>query len=400
MKGHQPTNRSGLRRKGVALLSLAAVLTLGLAACSSDKAADTTTAAANTTAATATAAPDTAAVADSAAPDTAAADTVAATETTAAAAVANGKATKVALMYDVTGRGDKGFADSAAAGLDMAKAKLNIVATESETKNGGNDLPDRMKLQVDNGNDLIIAVGFSWADEVAKQAANSPSTHFALVDASVDAPNVAGLLFAEDQGSYIVGAAAALKSKSGKLGFIGGVETDLIKKFLAGFSAGAKSINPNVTIEAKYISQPPDFSGFNDPQKGKEIAAAMYSGGIDVVYHAAGASGAGLFQAAKESGKAPGDIWAIGVNVDETVTVPADQRPYILTSMLKNLDVAVEKVIEDQAAGKFTGGNKVFNLANNGVGYATTGGHLDDIKGRLEKIKADIISGAITVPSA
>lgn len=307
--------------------------------------------------------------------------------------------TKVALLFDVTGRGDKGYADSAAAGLDAATAAHpEIIATESESKNGGNDLPDRMTLQVDNGNDLIIAVGFSWTDEVAKQAANSPDTHFALVDAVVDAPNVASLVFSEYQGSYLVGAAAALTTQTDQIGFIGGVESDLIRTFEAGFRDGALSINPDITVEAKYISQPPDFSGFNDPQRAKEIAGAMYSGDIDIVYHAAGASGAGLFQAAEESGKAPGEIWAIGVNVDEALTVTEAQRPYILTSMLKQVDVAVADTIEAEVAGTFSGGVKVFDLSNGGIDYSTTDDHLADIVDQIEDIKAKIISGEIPTP--
>lgn len=302
----------------------------------------------------------------------------------------------VALLFDVTGRGDKGFADSAAAGLDAATAAYpEIAATESESKNGGNDLPDRMTLQVDNENDLIIAVGFSWTDEVAKQAENSPETHFALVDAVVEAPNVASLLFNEYQGSYLAGVAAAATTTTNKLGFIGGVESDLIRTFEAGFRDGAESVNPDIEIEVKYISQPPDFSGFNDPQRGKEIAAAMYSADADIVYHAAGSSGAGLFQAAEESGKAPGEIWAIGVNVDEAVVVPESQRPYILTSMLKNVHVAVENTIVSEVDGTFEGGIKIFDLANGGIDLATTDDHLVDIMDQIDAVRADLISGAI-----
>lgn len=337
---------------------------------------------------------------DSSEPAPSAEDTVAvADEPATASADEGGDGPRVALLFDVTGRGDKGYADSAAAGLDAATAEHpGIIATESESKNGGNDLPDRMTLQVDNENDLIIAVGFSWTDEVAKQAENSPGTNFALVDAVVDAPNVASLLFNEYQGSYLAGVAAALTTQTGKLGFIGGVESDLIRTFEAGFRDGAESVDPDIEVETKFISQPPDFSGFNDPQRGKEIASAMYSADADIVYHAAGASGAGLFQAAEESDKSPGEIWAIGVNVDEALVVPEEQRPYILTSMLKNVDVAVKNTIDDQVAGNFSGGVKVFDLANGGIDLATTDDHLADILGQINDVRDALISGEIPTP--
>ena len=134
------------------------------------------------------------------------------------------------------------------------------------------------------------------------------------------------MVFAEEQGSFLVGAAAACASPTGKIGFIGGVENDLIKKFEAGYTAGAKQVNPDATVEVKYITQPPDFTGFNDPAKGKAIAAAMYDSGIDVVYAAAGGSGKGMFEAAKESGKAPGEVCAIGVDSDQYETVGCRSR--------------------------------------------------------------------------
>src|SRR5262249_46463209 len=140
-------------------------------------------------------------------------------------------------------------------------------------------------------------------------------------------PNVLNLTFAAEQSSYLVGVAAACATKSNKIGFIGGVDIPLIQTFQAGFVAGVKSIKPDATIDVKYISEPPDFTGFNDAAKGKSIAAAMYSSGIDVVYHAAGGSGKGLFEAAVEAGK-PGDVWAIGVDSDQYQTVDPAQQPY------------------------------------------------------------------------
>src|SRR5690606_28993635 len=138
--------------------------------------------------------------------------------------------------------------------------------------------------------------------------------------------NVRSMVFAEEQGSYLVGVAAACASKSDKIGFIGGVQTPLIEKFEAGFVAGVQSIKPDIQVEVNYLTQIPDFTGFNDPTKGKAAAAAMYASGIDVVYHAAGGSGKGLFEAAAETGK-KGEVWAIGVDSDQYLAVDATQQP-------------------------------------------------------------------------
>ena len=215
-----------------------------------------------------------------------------------------------------------------------------------------------------------------------------------------DASNITSLLFAEEQGSYLVGAAAALKSTTGHLGFIGGVEIDLIKKFEAGFVAGAQKINPDIKVDVKYISQPPDFTGFNDPAKAKEIATGLYEGGADVVYHAAGGSGTGLFEAARDYSAANSHVWAIGVDSDQYLSAAADLQPFILTSALKHVEVAVYAAIKDFTAGTLKGGIRVFDLKVDGVGYTTSGGFIDDIKSQLDDLKAQIIAGTIVVPTA
>jgi basic membrane protein A and related proteins len=324
-------------------------------------------------------------------------------------------AKKVGLVYDIGGRGDKSFNDAAARGLDQAKAEFNIQVKELEPSAGGENREELLRLLAQQGFALNIGVGFLFATSVCKAGLANPSVKFADVDGFIDhttqgcdgaqdlteSSNVSSLLFAEEQGSYLVGAAAALKSKTGKLGFIGGVEVDLIKKFEAGFAAGAKKINPSITIDVKYITQPPDFTGFNDPAKGKEIATGMYQGGADVVYHAAGGSGSGLFEAAKEHSTTSGtQVWAIGVDSDQYLTAPADQQPYILTSMLKRVEVAVFETIKDFVNDQFKGGYRTFDLKANGVGYATSGGFVDDIKSQLEELKQQIIDGTITVPTA
>ena len=315
---------------------------------------------------------------------------------------------KIGLMYDVTGRGDFSFNDSAAAGLDKAKADFGIQASES-TPTGEADRAERLKLFVDDGNGMIIAVGFLWGDTVTAGGAAAPDTAVRhhrlgrrLDDRGRTARTCVSMTFAEQEGSFLVGAAAAMKSETGHIGFIGGVENDLIKKFEAGYVAGAKQVNPDITVDVKYISQPPDFSGFNDPAKGKEIAAAMYQGGADIVYAAAGGSGLGMFQAAKEYSDANNTVvCGIGVDSDQILTVGADLEPYVMTSMLKRVDVAVYNTIADYLEGSAKVGTvTTFDLKIDGVAYSTTGGNLEDIVPQLEDLKSQIVDGTITVPTA
>ncbi len=324
------------------------------------------------------------------------ATTKAGTATTAAAAAA-GKAGKMAILFDLIGRGDKSFNDSAAVGLDKAKAEFGFTVTEGVRS--GTNTAELLKKSVDDGNKLIVGVGFAWGEEMDKSAAANPTVNYAIVDATSEKPNVAGLVFKANEGSFLVGAAAALKSKSGSIGFIGGVDIPLIQDFYAGFEAGAKAANPAIKIDAKYISPAGDFSGFSDPAKAKTIALKQYEDGADVVFHAAGGSGDGLFGAAKEFSAKGKKVWAIGVDSDQALTQPADLAPFILTSMIKHVDVAVYETMKSQAAGTFKGGARVFSAKDGGVDYATTGGYVDDIKAKLDGYKADIASGKIVVPT-
>jgi basic membrane protein A len=315
---------------------------------------------------------------------------------TTAKASADGK--KVGLVYDLGGRGDQSFNDAAGAGLDKAKKDLGVTAEELEPDEGGENREELMRLLADNGNELIFGIGFLFEDSIKAAAPDYPDTSFAIVDDVIDAPNVASLVFAEHEGSYLVGAAAALKSKTGHIGFIGGVETDLIKKFEAGYVAGAKKIKPDIKIDIAYITQPPDFGGFNDPAKAKEIASGQYGGGADVVYHAAGGSGGGLFEAAKEASDKGTKVWAIGVDSDQYNVVDASLKPFILTSMQKKVDVAVYDTIKKFNDGEKVSGTQVYDLKAGGVDYATSGGFVDDIKAQLDDLKQQIIDGSITVP--
>ncbi len=316
-----------------------------------------------------------------------------------ATGTASAKKIVVGIAYGVGGRGDQSFNASAAVGLDKAKSELGVDFKEATQVNGEAQAAteERLRQFIDGGATHVIGVGFAYAKAIGAVAKENPDVSFAIIDdASPDSAgaNVAQLTFAEEQGSFLVGAAAALKSKTNKVGFVGGVGVDLIKKFEVGFMAGAKAANPAVTVQSQYLSQPPDFSGFNDPAKGKTAAEGLFQGGADVVYHAAGGSGSGVFTAAKAA-----NGLAIGVDSDQALTAAPEVRDVILTSMVKKVDVAVFDYLKNGSEGSDLSGVKVYDLKAGGVDYAATGGKVDDIKTKLDEFKAQIVSGAITVPT-
>jgi basic membrane protein A len=316
---------------------------------------------------------------------------------------------KVGMAYDVGGRGDKSFNDLAAAGLDKAKSELGVQVKELAAVNGEAEQAreDRLTLLASGGYNPIIAVGFNYATAVGKVVPKFPNVHFAIIDddtnctadatanpPTVAQPNVECLMFHEEQSSFLVGVAAAQATKTKNVGFIGGVDVPLIQKFEAGYRAGVAAVDSSIKVQSKYISEPPDFKGFNDPASGKTIAAGMYSNGADVVYAAAGGSGSGLFDAA-----AAAKHWAIGVDADQYQTAPANERQYILTSALKGVDTATYTFIKNDVEGNFKAGSTRFGLAENGVGYATSNSALDPYKAKMEDFKSKIIAGTITVPT-
>jgi basic membrane protein A len=309
---------------------------------------------------------------------------------------ASGKTVKVGLAFDIGGRGDKSFNDAAYAGLERARKDLSVQIKDlsARAQEPESDKEERLRLLADSGYDPVIAVGFVYAGPLAKVAAEFPDVKFQLIDAVVDAPNVASATFAAEQGSFLVGAAAALKSTTGNVGFVGGCTTPLIETFEAGYLAGARAVNPGIRVQSKYLSSPPGCTGFQDPGTGRTTATGMYEDGADIVYHAAGGSGPGVFQAAKAAGKK-----AIGVDSDQYQTADAAVRDVIMTSMLKRVDVAVFDFIQGYADGEFTAGETHFDLKAEGVGYATTGGQIDDIVPKLEEFEQKIVDGAITVPT-
>ena len=306
---------------------------------------------------------------------------------------------KVGMAYDVGGRGDHSFNDSAAAGLEKSAKDFGVQFKELQAVTGESDADRANKLDslASNGYNPVIAVGFSYAAAIKTEAAKHPNVKFAIIDDdSNTAANVTNLVFTEEQSSYLVGVAAALKTKTGTVGFIGGVDVPLIHKFQAGFQAGVKSVKPNDKVLVKYLSPAGDFSGFASPNKGKAAAQGMLSQGADVIYAAAGSSGDGSIQAvAAQKG-----AWAIGVDSDQhNLPALAPYKDSILTSALKNVDVAVYEYIKSIHDGSPLTGTQRFSLAKGGVGYSTSGGFVDDIKAQLDKASQDITSGKVTVPT-
>ncbi|TDC81644.1 BMP family ABC transporter substrate-binding protein [Actinomadura sp. 7K507] len=307
---------------------------------------------------------------------------------------------KVGLAYDIGGRGDQSFNDSAARGLDRAKKELGVETEEISAKPDESDADkeSRLRLMANQGVNPIMGIGFAYTAAVNKVAKEFPDTKFLVVDADgckVEGPNVAAACFAEAEGSYLVGAAAALKSETGKIGFIGGVNVPLIQRFQAGYEAGAKKAKSDIEIlPAKYLTQPPNFNGFQDTSLGNEAAKGQLDQDADVIYHAAGAAGIGVIKTVGAAGK-----WVIGVDSDQyNQPAVAGVKDQILTSMVKNVDVAVFDFIKSVNDDQFKAGSKVYDLKSGGISYSTSGGNVDDIKDQLEKLKAQIISGEIKVP--
>ena len=304
---------------------------------------------------------------------------------------------RVGIVYDTVGKEDKSFNQSAYEGIKRAKAELGVVVSEETT-----DGMDREELirSLASDNDLVIAVGYSFDGPIKKVAAENPDTNFAGVDIQQgeNSPeNFASLLFDEAEGSFLVGAAAALTTRTDKIGFIGGVcstPDKIIERFEAGFITGAKTVNQDIAVETEYLSHGNDHAGFRNSTKAEMVALRMFDGGADVIFHAAGASGAGLFRAAEKR-----MLWAIGVDSDQYKTVGESERERLLTSMIKKVDVAVYNIIQAQKNGEFSGGEVTHNLSNGGVDYSTSGGFVDNIKDRLENYKTSIIDGEIKVPA-
>jgi len=317
---------------------------------------------------------------------------------------------QVGMAFDIGGLGDKSFNDSANAGLQQAIADGLVCEDKvvtNEANSTGSDRDQNLQALADAGFNLVIGVGFAFSPGVNTIAPDYPDTSFMIVDGYAtcgtacgltnDAeaiPNVADYTFKEQEGSFLVGAAAVLKCQCKTIGFLGGQTGPLIEKFQAGYEAGAAQIDPEVEVLVEYIGD--DTTAFNDPVKGEQLSTAMYDDGAEIVYHASGASGAGLFNAAVEAQK-----FAIGVDSDQYLTASPEQQPWILTSMLKRVDVSVFNAIEAVGAGSL-GSSQVFGMAEDGVDYATSNPEelTADITEQLDEFKQQIIDGTIVVPDA
>jgi basic membrane protein A len=315
---------------------------------------------------------------------------------------AKGSGPKIGLAYDVGGRGDQSFNDSAYAGLSKAVTDFSGSCLEGEAQDGEAESAreDRLSQMADQGATAVIGVGFAYSDAINAVAPKYPKVHFAVVDGfdpdKKANPNVAYFSFAANQSSFLVGVAAAEASKSKQVGFVGGVNIPLIQSFQAGYTAGVHAVDPSIKVDIAYI-QESNISGFNDPAGGKTAAAGEYDKGADVVYHAAGASGSGVFDAAVEAGKSD---WAIGVDSDQYLTATAAQKPQILTSALKRVDIACYDWLKTVNENKAGTGYLTYDLKNGGVGYSTSNPAIKPYEAKINSFADKIKSGSVKVPSA
>jgi basic membrane protein A len=320
---------------------------------------------------------------------------------------------KVGVALDVGGLGDNGFNDLSKIGLDRA-IDDGVVCEENtkflEANSEGTNLDENTQSLAEAGYDVVIGTGFAFTPGINSIAPDYPDTSFGIIDGyatcgtacgldnEADAiPNVADLAFQEEQGSYLVGVAAALKAQELKcdtVGFLGGQIGPLIGKFEAGYTAGVKEIDPNIDVLVEYIGD--TTKAFDDPTSGEAISNKMYDDGACIIYHAAGDSGNGLFKAAAAQEKI-----AIGVDSDQHEAVSPEQAPYIMTSMIKRVDTAVYDTIVAANDGTFAGGGQVFGLADGGISFATSNPELmgPDIVSQVEEYQQKILDGKIEVPT-
>ena len=318
-----------------------------------------------------------------------------------AATPPTGDAVDVGVVFDLGGRGDKSFNDGAYLGAERAEKELGVRVRFIEPGEGS-DRESGLRLLAAEGMDLVIGVGFIFTDDLTQLAKEYPNTKFAGVDYSVATdkdgrplpppPNLAALKFREEQGSFLVGALAALVGKSKKVGFVGGMDFPLIQKFEMGYKAGVKRVCPDCEVVSQYAGVTPE--AFRNPGKGKELALSQYQQGVNVIFHASGSTGLGVFEAARQTGKL-----AIGVDADQFNEAPG----FVLTSMVKGVDNAVFDAVRRVKEGRFKGGIYQYGLAENGVGYVYDANNEKlipaDVRARLEALKQDIIAGKIQVPS-
>ena len=297
---------------------------------------------------------------------------------------------KPAVIYDMGGKFDKSFNEGVWNGVQKFTAESGVEVLEFEVTNE-TQREQAMRRMAERGATVILGVGFAQADAISKVAAEYPDRQFSIIDVGwLDAPNLRQYVFKEHEGSYIVGVAAAKASKTNKVGFIGGMDIPLIRKFACGYVGGVKSVSGGAEVYQNMTGSTP--SAWNDPAKGAELTQSQIDRGADVVYHAAGGTGGGVIQAAADAGKL-----AIGVDSNQNGMAPGS----VLTSMLKRVDVAAYETFRDAKAGKFTSGIVTLGLAEGGVDWALDDNNASlvdaEMKAAVEKAKADIIGGTVTV---
>ncbi|MFI0998915.1 BMP family protein [Streptomyces galbus] len=305
----------------------------------------------------------------------------------------------IGLAYDIGGKGDQSFNDAAYAGFQKAEKEFGLGGRDVEPQDGESDADkvQRLTQLAQAGYNPVIGVGYIYAPAVKTVAAKFPKTTFGIIDdETVQAKNVADLVFHEEQASYLAGVAAAKASKKAHIGFIGGVDIPLIHKFEAGYVQGAKSVNPNIKIESQYLTETPAEGGFSSPDKGKEGASGQIEKGVDVIYHAAGLSGQGVISEGASKG-----IWVIGVDSDQYAQSSlAAYKDHILGSALKNVGGAVYDLVKSVHEGKPLSGVVRGSLSNDGVGFADSNPKykaMTDVVDAVNKAKQDITSGKVTV---
>jgi len=305
----------------------------------------------------------------------------------------------VAMVTDVGGVDDKSFNQSAWEGLQKFGEENNLEEGEGiDYLQSASDADYNTNLNnlIRREFDVVFGIGFLMEGAVTEIATQQPEAQIAIIDAVVDQPNVASVMFKEHEGSFLAGVAAALMSKSKKIGFVGGMEIPVIERFEAGFLAGVEAVDPSIEVDVQYTG------AFDKAELGKTTANRMYSSGVDIIFHAAGGTGNGVFAEAKELKTQDPNayVWVIGVDSDQYLEGEVGDTNVTLTSMLKRVDTAVKTISELAMAGEFPGGETtVYGLAEEGVGLADSRGAIpQDVLDQIDEYKAKIADGSITVP--
>ncbi len=297
---------------------------------------------------------------------------------------------------------DGEIGDLVAAGFDSSMSEFGFTSTKVDM---GTITPEALGAEIDAEHDDVV-VAFPVDDEVSAVFASRPNTRLVSIDGPAQGPNVTSIAFGANEGSYLAGVAAALRSRTGTIGFVGGIDMGAIWEFQAGYEAGARAVDPGVRILTTYLAEPPQLAdGFLDPDAGERAATTMYGQGADVIFAAAGSSGLGVFEAAVQRSTAGRHLWAIGVDSDQYETVASlpgavhyeDWQDHILTSVVKRLDRGIHGALQSLVEGRPPETIRL-GLADGGVDLSYSGGHIDDLRPRIEKIRQDIVAGRVVVP--